>query len=90
MFGMNTTQLQAFVERISATAIANQAILKCKLLGVPMTVENVIFFVGDFFDPSDPEFAGMIDQIHAAIVYVVERPGHVPRLDDDNVIRLPC
>lgn len=91
MFGMSESQLQAFLERISATTIANQAILKCKSLDVPLTVENAIFFVGDFFDPSNAEFEPMIEAIHDAIVYVVERPDTGEGGDDGihgDVVRL--
>lgn len=74
ILGMNEAQLQAFIERISATAIANQAIVKCYLRGVPMTTDNVILFVGDFIDPSRAEFTGLIGKIEMAIEEVVEKP----------------
>ena len=74
MMGMNDADLQAFLERISATAIANQAILKCQLSGFPMTTDNVILFVGDFIDPQQPGFAGLISEIEKAIEAVVEMP----------------
>lgn len=74
ILGMNETQLQAFMERISATAIANQAVLKCYLRGIPLTTDNVILFVGDFIDPTQPEFTGLIGKIEMAIEDVVERP----------------
>ena len=56
-----------FLVRISATAIVNQAVIKCSLAGVPVTQDNVIFFVGDFADPLEPEHAGLIAQIHQTI-----------------------
>lgn len=74
ILGMNEAELQAFIERISATAIANQAILKCYLRGVPMTTDNVILFVGDFIDPTRPEFTGLIGRIEMAIEDVIEKP----------------
>ena len=74
IFGMSEPQLKAFIERISATAIANQAVLKCYLRGIPLTTDNVILFVGDFIDPSKPEFTSLIGRIEMAIEDVVERP----------------
>lgn len=67
IFGMSEVKLQSFLERISATAIANQAVLKCLALGVPATPYNVIFYVGDFVDPSKPQFQSLILQIDQAI-----------------------
>jgi len=74
ILGMSETELQAFIERISATAIANQAVLKCHLRGVPITVDNVILFVGDFIDPAKPEFETLISQIEIAIEQIVDIP----------------
>jgi hypothetical protein len=74
---MNENQLQGFMEKFFATAVANQAILKCNSRGLPLTEDNVIFFVGDFFDPTDPVFEGIVDKINDAIGYIVQSP-------DDN------
>jgi hypothetical protein len=74
IWGLEEAQLEDFLERISATAIANQAILKCYLRGIPLTTDNVILFVGDFVDPSRPEFTGLIGRIEMAIEEVVEKP----------------
>lgn len=74
MLGLSELELQDFIERISATTIANQAILKCSLAGMPLTVDNVINFVGDFFDPGKPQFDGLIVKIEAAIDDVVSKP----------------
>lgn len=74
ILGMTETELQAFIERISATAIANQAVLKCHLRGIPVTTDNVILFVGDFIDPTKPEFEGLINAIETAIEQIVELP----------------
>ncbi|MET0746837.1 MAG: hypothetical protein ABWY49_01475 [Rhizobium sp.] len=82
ILGMDEAELQAFIERISATAIANQAILKCYLRGIPMTTDNVILFVGDFIDPAQPEFTGLIGKIEMAIEDVVERPWLVDETRD--------
>lgn len=65
-------------ERIGATAIANQAILKCTVAGYPLTVENVILFVGDFVDPTKPEVASLVEQIGIAIEEVIDCRGIVP------------
>ena len=70
--GMSEGGFQAFIERVSATAIANQAILKCHLRGVPVSTDNVLLFVGDFFDPDKPEFEGLIDMILEAVEYVTD------------------
>jgi hypothetical protein len=74
ILGMDNRQLQAFIERISATAIANQAILRCYLRGIPLTTDNVILFVGDFIDPTQAEFTGLIGKIEMAIEEVTEKP----------------
>lgn len=84
IMGMTDEQAQAFLEKISATTIANQAVLKCMILGLPIDVDNVILCVGDFIDPSNPAFAGLIEEIDRAIVHMVENsamsfgnsPGH--------------
>lgn len=92
MFGMNETQLQTFVEKFLATAVANQAMLKCKQRRLPLTEENVIFFVGDFFDTTNPEFEGVIDKINDAIAYVIECPDVARNCGESrgsNVIQFP-
>lgn len=84
IMGMSDEQAQAFLEKISATAIANQAVLKCIVLGLPLDVDNVILCVGDFIDPGNANFAGLIEEIEKAIVHTVESravrigsgPGH--------------
>ncbi len=58
--------------RIGATAIANQAILKCILSEIPVTIDNAILFVGDFVAPDDPDRQEMIGLITRAIEDVVE------------------
>lgn len=74
MPGLNDFEMQEFMERISATTIANQAILKCSLAGMPLTADNVILFIGDFFDPGQPQFEGLVAKIEAAIDEVVAQP----------------
>lgn len=59
-------------ERIGATAIANQAILKCTIAGFPLTVENVILFVGDFVDPTIGACANIVEMIGIAIEEVID------------------
>ena len=59
-------------ERIGATAIANQAILKCTIAGFPLTVDNVILFVGDFVDPTIGSCANIVEMIGMAIEEVVD------------------
>ena len=70
--GMTEKEAGDFIERVSATAIANQAILKCHLGGLPVTVDNVILLVGDFFDPSTPELEVLVANIERAIEDVIE------------------
>jgi hypothetical protein len=65
--GMTEFERNAFLERISATAIANQAFLKCSISGNPITVENVISYVGDFVDPANPHLQELIERIGNAI-----------------------
>lgn len=74
MFGLSEVEFRNFIETISATAIANQAVLKCWTTGLPMTVDNVILFVGDFFDPADPRFDPLSLKILQAIVETVDDP----------------
>ena len=62
-------------ERIGATAIANQAILKCSVAGAPLTVDNVLMFVGDFVDPETPATFGLIERINSAIEEVIDCRG---------------
>lgn len=71
MFGLDEIQTQKFVERIAATAIVNQAVLKCALLGYPITSDNVILLLGDFIDPTNPEFESLVGTIQIAIEEVV-------------------
>ncbi|NWJ27527.1 hypothetical protein [Rhizobium sp. RM] len=59
-------------ERIGATAIANQAILKCTLSGFPLTVDNVILFVGDLVDPTNEAAANLISLIGIAIEELID------------------
>ncbi len=63
-------------ERIGATAIANQAILKCTVAGYPLTIDNAILFVGDFVDPTKPEVASLVELIGIAVIGEVIVPGH--------------
>jgi hypothetical protein len=77
ILGMTESELQEFIERISATAIATQAIVKCYLHDSPLTTDNVLRFVGDFVDPTNVEFAGLIAKIETAIEEVVEEPWRV-------------
>jgi hypothetical protein len=56
-------QARSLKDRVTATAIVNQAALKCLLLGVTVNSDNVIRLIGDFYDPLDPAFAGLTDEI---------------------------
>jgi hypothetical protein len=65
--GMTEFERNAFLERISATVIANQAFLKCSISGSQITTENVISYVGDFIDPTNPHLQEVIEKIGNAI-----------------------
>ena len=58
---------RSFQERIAATTIVNQAAIRCIYLGLPLTDDNVVRWVGDFVDPSQPQAAGLINAILKAI-----------------------
>lgn len=81
--GMTAEERDRFLERTSATAIANQAILKCLLSGFPLTTDNVILFVGDFADPTNPHFESLFERINEAIEAVVEVKTKTDRFADD-------
>lgn len=66
--------------RICATAIANQAILKYSLAGVPLSVDNVLPFIGDFYDPGNESPNGVTAQIEVAISAVLQPCGQVERV----------
>jgi hypothetical protein len=70
--GMTELERNAFLERISATAIANQAFLKCSISGLPITAENVTLFVGDFLDPENPDLQELVEKIGDAIDEVMD------------------
>ena len=74
ILGMDNHEATAFIERISAVAIVNQAALRCIALSLPLTADNVILLVGDFFDPDNPEFAGLINEILLQVDVVVRQP----------------
>jgi hypothetical protein len=75
------------LERVSAATIANQAILKCAFARVPLTVGNVLRYVGDFFDPANEDFAGITLRIEEEIAAVVEVPR--ARRDDPSSANEP-
>jgi hypothetical protein len=70
--GMTDLERNAFLERISATAIANQAFLKCSISGMPITADNVTLFVGDFIDPENPALQELVEKIGDAIDEVMD------------------
>lgn len=80
MLGLQNELTESLLRKIAATAIANQAILKCTLAGVPLTIDNAIYFVGDFFDPEAEGAEALALEIEKAIAEVVNtvevmRPG---------------
>jgi len=66
--------------RICATAIANQAILKCSLAGVPLSVDSVLAFVGDFFDPKNESLNGVMAQIEDSIAAVLQPATEIKKI----------
>ena len=76
IMGMTEKDATAFIERISATAIVNQAMLKCSLAGLELTPDNVVLLIGDFVDPTRPNFHTLIQQIENSVdeVFSVARP----------------
>lgn len=85
--GMTEAEGIRLFERIGATAIANQAILKCTIAGFPLTVENAILFVGDFVDPARPEVASLVELIGIAIEEVIDCQGMVHNGDPTSTER---
>jgi hypothetical protein len=77
---MTEDQRNEFLERVSATAIANQAILKCSISGFPLTADNAVAFVGDFLDPENPNLQALIEKINTAIDEVLDCQGQAMRL----------
>jgi hypothetical protein len=73
--GMTQEESITLFEKIGATAIANQAILKCSVAGAPLTVDDVIMFVGDFVNPERPAALGLIERINSAIEEVIDCRG---------------
>lgn len=73
--GLTQEESITLFERIGATAIANQAILKCSVAGAPLTVDNVIMFVGDFVNPERSATLGLIERINSAIEEVIDCRG---------------
>lgn len=73
MFTISNDNLSSFWKRIIATTIANNAVLKCLLNGVPLTEDTIIAFVGDFFDPEDPRFDPLSEDILKAIGEIIGR-----------------
>lgn len=80
--GMTQAEGIRLFERIGATAIANQAILKCTVAGYPLTIDNAILFVGDFVDPTKPEVASLVELIGIAIEEVIDCRGMARNEDD--------
>jgi hypothetical protein len=72
MRGMTDKEADEFLERISATTIANQAVLKLIVSGLPVTSDGAIRLIGDFIDPTRPELSRLIEKISNAIDEVVE------------------
>lgn len=76
IMAMDDARLQPFIEDIAAITIVGQAVMKCRLRGVPVTADNIVFFIGDFFDPTDAEFGDLISKINNAIDDVLASGSH--------------
>ncbi len=80
MRGLTEQEAQDLQEKVAATTIANQAVLRCMILGMPVTVDNVILCVSDFVDPADCRFGSLIEHVqHAIDVTVNMAPYSKPR-----------
>lgn len=64
---LDEDESQAFLDRIAATAIVNQAAIKFMMLGLPANGENVTRLIGDIFDPLDPRHDRLLDKVLFAI-----------------------
>ena len=67
----NECKATKFTNQINAAAIVNQAVLRCQALGLPVTADNVILCVGDFFDPTDPEYSDLIEVVMKTVDYTL-------------------
>lgn len=83
--GMTEEEGKRLFERIGATAIANQAILKCTVAGFPLTVDNVILFVGDFVDPARGTCENLVEMIGLAIEEVIDCHGLAAHSTDKGI-----
>jgi hypothetical protein len=81
---MTREEEHAFQERVAATAIANQAILRCMILGMPLTVDNVTMCVSDFVDPEQQKFRNLIEQIEQAIDVTVNMSPYSGKVTHGN------
>jgi len=80
------SDLDRFQRRISATTIVNHAVARCSILGIPLTEDNVILCVGDFFDPLDPVFESLIDEILLVLAELFAAPVYsIPDVAADAV-----
>jgi hypothetical protein len=73
-FRFDEDQSQAFSDRVAATAIVNQAAIKCMILGLPVNGENIVRLIGDFFDPMDPRYDGLLDKLLIAVHELASLP----------------
>lgn len=64
-------KLNRLLLKISATTIVNQAILNCAMRGIPVSADNAILFIGDFFDPEDEDYAELIAEIEQVLEMTV-------------------
>ena len=67
LMGLSAEDASTFLEKISAVAIVNQAVIKCQLAEMEVNYDNVVLFIGDFGDPTDPDHQGLIFQIQVAL-----------------------
>ena len=76
IMALDDARLQPFIEDIAAITIVGHAVMKCKLRGVSVTANNIVFFIGDYFDSNDPEFGDLISKINNAIDDVLANGSH--------------
>jgi hypothetical protein len=84
-YEMSESEHRSFADRIAATAIVNQAALKCLIGGLEATPDNIVLMIGDFINPELPEFAGLIEAIMQAVDEVTTMPRARYVADGENM-----
>ena len=70
---MTKEEFQNFIDRTSAMALANKAILACLLSGQKFSMETIVETLGQWTDPTDPNFERLVETTVAHIQQVLDR-----------------